>query len=107
GAGYICEYHVAALRDLGVEIVGLWDIDPERARATSERLGVAALPSLAALAESANVIHVLTPPSTHASVALEAIDRGCHVLVEKPLAEDVEECERVAEAARRRGVSAC
>ena len=30
------------------------------------------------------MIHVLTPPSSHAAVALEALERGCHVLVEKP-----------------------
>ena len=33
------------------------------------------------------MIHVLTPPSAHAKVALAALERGCHVLVEKPIAE--------------------
>src|SRR5207342_1550427 len=50
------------------------------------------------------VIHILTPPEFHCSLALAAMDIGCHVFVEKPMAESVEECDRMIERAREKGV---
>jgi predicted dehydrogenase/nucleoside-diphosphate-sugar epimerase len=108
GTGSICEHHVAALRGLDLEILGVVDLDSERARQFAERFGLRALPSLAALVdEGADVVHVLTPPSAHAPVAVEALERGCHVLVEKPLAEDVEDCQRIRRVAEEKGLRAC
>src|SRR4030095_4082063 len=49
----------------------------------------------------------LTPPDTHADVGLEAIARGCHVLIEKPLAQSVEDCEALRRAAEARGLLLC
>jgi len=60
----------------------------------------------ALVAAGANVIHVLTPPSSHARVALEALERGCHVLVEKPVAESVEDALAIAQLAREKGLTA-
>ena len=45
-------------------------------------------------------VSINTYPDTHAAYALAAIEAGCHVFLEKPVAETVEECERVVEAAR-------
>lgn len=112
GAGYIAPYHVQALAALpGVTIVGVTDLDQDRARRlAAEHGGLAVFPTLAALLDAGvDVVHVLTPPHAHAAVTLEALARGCDVLVEKPLATSVEDCDRiVAEAARlgrRVGVS--
>src|SRR5262244_3474030 len=108
GAGYISEYHVAALKRLPeVELVGVTDLHADRAQATAERLGTRAHPSLAALRDAgADVIHVLTPPDSHADVAVQALELGCHVLVEKPLATSVTDCQRVEAVAENRGLKA-
>ncbi|MBI5070606.1 MAG: NAD-dependent epimerase/dehydratase family protein [Deltaproteobacteria bacterium] len=108
GTGAIAEHHAAALRGLeNVELVGVVDLDPARAQAFAERVGSRAYPSLAALREAgASVIHVLTPPDSHADVACSALELGCHVLVEKPLATSVEDCRRVTAAAESRGLQA-
>jgi predicted dehydrogenase/nucleoside-diphosphate-sugar epimerase len=108
GAGYIAEYHVAALRQLpGVELVGVTDLATERANALAERLGTRSYPSLAALREAgADAIHVLTPPDSHAAVAIAALGLGCHVLVEKPLATSVDDCRRIQAAAAQAGLLA-
>src|SRR5712692_11332517 len=109
GAGYISEFHVAALRRVPeVELLGFYDVDASRAAQVSERFGVTAYRSLAALREAgADCIHVLTPPHTHAAVALEALSLGCHVLVEKPLAVDVGDCEKIEALAAAKGLKAC
>src|SRR5712692_7936122 len=109
GAGYISEFHVAALRRLPhVELLGLFDVDPTRAAEAASKFDVGAYPSLAALRDAgAESIHVLTPPHTHAAVALEALSLGCHVLVEKPLAVEVADCERIEAVAADKGLQAC
>lgn len=102
GAGHICEFHVRALRRVpNVKITGVTDVDQDRANELTKRLGLpAAFPSLNALvAAGASVIHVLTPPSSHSIVTLEALELGCHAFVEKPLATSPEDCDRIAEVA--------
>jgi predicted dehydrogenase/nucleoside-diphosphate-sugar epimerase len=108
GAGMISDHHAAAVQNLaGVELVGVCDLDAERARARAVAWGTTAYSSLDALVEAGvDVVHVLTPPSTHARVALEALERGCHVLVEKPLAEDMQEARRIGELAAEKGLVA-
>jgi predicted dehydrogenase/nucleoside-diphosphate-sugar epimerase len=109
GAGYISEFHVAALRRLPqVELLGLFDVDGERAAQAASKFEIGAYPSLSALRDAgAESIHVLTPPHTHAAVALEALSLGCHVLVEKPLATDVADCEKIEALAAAKGLRAC
>lgn len=108
GAGNICQYHVAAVQALpGVELVGVCDLDQARAETAAGEWGTRAFPSLEALVEAgANVIHVNTPPSSHAAVAIEALERGCHVLVEKPIAESPEDARRIGEVADSKGLVA-
>jgi predicted dehydrogenase/nucleoside-diphosphate-sugar epimerase len=109
GAGNICEFHVAALKKLfpAVELVGVCDLDQARAQANAEKWGTQAYKDLEALvAAGANVIHVLTPPASHAKLALAALERGCHVLVEKPIAEDVDDALAIGRLAKKKGLVA-
>ncbi len=105
GAGNICEFHVAAVKKLApdVELVGIADLDAARAQANAEKWGTRAYPDLAALvAAGANVIHVLTPPSAHAKIALAALEKDCHVLIEKPIAEDEADAIAIGQLAEQR-----
>ena len=109
GAGNICEFHVAAVKKLipEVELVGVTDLDSVRAKEKAEAWGTQAYDDLDALvAAGANVIHVLTPPHAHAKVALAALQRGCHVLVEKPIAEDVNDALEIGRVAKQKGLTA-
>jgi predicted dehydrogenase/nucleoside-diphosphate-sugar epimerase len=106
GAGQISEFHVAALNRIpGVEFLGFCDVDAKRAQDAARRFGVRSFVSLEALrAARADVVHVVTPPETHAAIALQALELGIHVLVEKPLATDVDDCRRIVAEADRRGL---
>lgn len=108
GAGQISEFHIYAVRALPqCELVGVVDLDARRAQETASKFGVATFPSLAAMVDAGvNVVHVLTPPHVHAAVAQEALELGCHVLIEKPLAEDVKDCQKVAKLAAKKGLVA-
>lgn len=106
GAGYVSTHHLRALRDLPfVKLVGICDFDRNRASAMAAKFGVAnVFDSLREMAAARpNVIHILTPPESHCRLALEALDMGCHVFVEKPMAETAAECDEMIAAARSKG----
>ena len=105
GAGYVARHHLSALKALSfVEIVGLVDVNLPAARSLAREFGVEAV--TATLAEIAGrlpeVAYVLTPPESHCTLTLQALDIGCHVLVEKPMAESIDECTAMIRAASER-----
>jgi predicted dehydrogenase/nucleoside-diphosphate-sugar epimerase len=107
GAGYVAAYHLAALKRLDfVDVVALCDLDTAAADALAGRFGVPvvarAIGDIASLRPDA--VYVLTPPSSHCALALQALDMGCHVLVEKPMAESVAECETMIARAKEKGL---
>jgi predicted dehydrogenase/nucleoside-diphosphate-sugar epimerase len=101
GAGYVAPYHLRALQSIpGVEIVALADPDTEKTAALAKQFSIqrvaATLEDLSG--EHFDVVHILTPPHLHADLAIAAMRRGCHVFVEKPMAETVEDCDRIIAA---------
>jgi len=97
-------WHAHALTHAGHKVVAVVDSSVDRA-ATIARAHPGAS-AFARLADSpvADVVHVCTPLGTHVPLALEAIARGSHVIVEKPLAADPDETQRVLERATSAGV---
>jgi predicted dehydrogenase len=88
----------------GARLVGVYDIRPERGEAVARECGTTALPSLEGLLDAVDAVSVVVPTSAHAAVALAAVARGRHVLVEKPLTATTAEAERLVEAAEAAGV---
>ncbi len=111
GCGQIATVHIPYVQGRpGARIVGVTDADPRRAREMADRFGIrAACRTLAELVETQrpDVVHVLTPVHTHAAVSIEALEAGCHVLVEKPMAVNLAEAEAMEAAARRHGRLLC
>lgn len=108
GAGYVATHHLAALSQLDfVEIVGLCDSNRVAAEALAARFKVGQVAaSLAELADATpNVVYVLTPPASHATLAIQAMDMGCHVLVEKPMADSAADCEAMLAKAKATGLT--
>lgn len=102
GGGVICGIHVSAANSYpNAKIIGIADRDITVARAQAERFSIKhSFDNVAELlALQPDVVHVLTPPLSHESVTLAALQAGAHVYVEKPMAESVEACERMAHAA--------
>jgi predicted dehydrogenase len=52
-----------------------------------------------------DVVHILTPPQSHKELSIQAMEAGCHVLVEKPMAASVSEADEMIAASRRHGVT--
>jgi predicted dehydrogenase/nucleoside-diphosphate-sugar epimerase len=110
GAGNISEFHMRALsRVTGARVTAIADSDLKRAEGLARKWSVGRwCASASELFDSGvDVVHVLTPPSAHASVTVEALSRGCHVYVEKPLATRTADCDEIIAAARACGRSVC
>ena len=104
------ELHLPALKQLpGVEIVGLADRDPDALRRASRHvraMHLAADYHALLKMDSIDAVAVCVPPGQHVEVALAALDAGKHLLIEKPPALTLEECDRLISraAARNRTV---
>jgi predicted dehydrogenase len=106
GCGRIARVHRAYLQGLSsVELIGVCDVDAAARGAFAAECGLPEFASVAELVERGrpDVAHVLTPPSTHAPLALELLRAGVNVLVEKPLALSTGEADQVVAAARKAG----
>ena len=111
GCGKISQKHVSFIRQLGeAEIVGVVDKNDEVLRSFSHAMNIRnSFTSINELINNANpdVIHILTPPKFHKENALEAIKRGKHVYIEKPVVLNTREAEEILETAKNNGVKIC
>jgi predicted dehydrogenase/nucleoside-diphosphate-sugar epimerase len=109
GTGNIAETHAAVLRGIdGVELAAVADLNRERAEAFAARWGVTrvyAEPRAIIDDGSIGVVHVLVPPPSHRSVAEPLLRAGLHVLIEKPMATTVQDCDALIAAARVGGAA--
>ncbi|MEK9500111.1 Gfo/Idh/MocA family protein [Gaopeijia maritima] len=104
GTGSLGFHHARILRDVeGVEMVGIHDRRAERAAEVAAELGVVAHPTLEALLDQADAIVVAVPTTAHEAVAVAALARGIHTLIEKPMAPDLAAADRILEVAEARG----
>jgi predicted dehydrogenase len=103
GTGFVARVHAATLRSLGIEVAAVCG----RTRDRAVEFGVGTpYGDLAELlrTERVEALHVCTPNSLHAAQALLALERGVHVVCEKPLAVGTEESARIVEAAEQAGL---
>src|SRR3954469_22811592 len=107
GTGFGVLTHVRALRAAGHDVRALVGRNPERTADRAKRTGIdLACTSLTEALDGADIdiVTVATPPHTHASLVLEAVANGKHVMCEKPFARDAGEARSMLDAAEAAGV---
>jgi len=107
GAGQIAKQHLSCLKTLpGVELAAICDLSPAAAEAAAERYGIRSwFTDHRAMLEKArpDVVHVTTPPTAHFGPAMDSLDAGAHVIVEKPATPAFEELETLVRRAQQAG----
>jgi predicted dehydrogenase len=105
GSGFMGRTHAEAILHLRDQAVLTAVAGGRRAAALAQRCGVAEEPTVEALLRRPDVdaIVVTTPHHLHIGAATLALNEGKHVLVEKPLATTVEDCDQMIAAAGRAG----
>ena len=108
GCGHISDQHLRQLKSMRhIELVGVCDLNRERAEFIAKLFKIEnAYQHLSMFLRdcSPQVVHILTPPQFHKKLALEAINAGCHVLIEKPMTMDAEEAQVLVSASQSRSV---
>lgn len=106
GAGMMGKNHLKTYKSLqGIELVGVYDIFPEAAKAAAETFGIKAFSSMEEVAASVDAVSVVTTSVTHADVGEFFLKHGIHCLIEKPLATTEDECYRLINAAKKNNVT--
>jgi myo-inositol 2-dehydrogenase/D-chiro-inositol 1-dehydrogenase len=107
GTGIAASWHLENLVTMeGVEITGLCDTAPGKAAKAAGRYGGRPYTDYLSMldAERLDALYICIPPFAHAEQEIPAAERGIHLLVEKPVALDLHQARRVAEAIARAGV---
>jgi len=132
GAGFAARFHLSGLQrvyGVPVQIAGVTARSAASRDKFAQEFGVPAFESFDALCGAVDVVDLCSPPVTHEKLAVAALERGKHVIIEKPLtgffgdgAEDfrgnvfpketmlqhaIASCDRIAEAAQRSGCTVC
>ena len=104
GCGGIGALRAEALAKMdGHDLVVACDSDMDRARSLTEKYGGTAVDSWADMVKRDDIdaVIVSTPPGLHMEMSVAALNAGKHVLCEKPLARNPEECQSMIDAAHR------
>ena len=112
GCGAVAQqWHIPALRkSRGAEIAALCDVNEDLAKRVAERFNINRhYADFAEMlkSEQLNVVNICTPPRTHVTLSIQAMEAGCHVLVEKPMAISGGEADEMIRASRRNRVKLC
>ncbi|MAT38652.1 MAG: oxidoreductase [Ectothiorhodospiraceae bacterium] len=101
GAGHLGSIHAKLLPNLtNAEFIGLYDIDTDRAAEIAGLHSVQAFPSIEALLAEVDLVDIVTPTPSHHDVAMQALQAGKDVFIEKPVTETVAQAQEIAKFAR-------
>lgn len=111
GAGAMARLHLRSLQRVATRhrVVGVHDLDETTGEDFAGQSGALYYADLGELlgTELPDIVHVCTPPGTHAEAARLALEAGAHVYVEKPFVETLHEAEALLELAGRRARLVC
>ena len=105
GVGYLGKFHAekyAHMQD--VELVGAVDVVAERAERVGKRLGTESFTDYRDLIDQVDAVSVVVPTPLHFPISRDFLEHGVDVLIEKPIAQTLEEAEVLIEVAASRGL---
>ena len=109
GCGFVAQNrHIPSFLRLrrDVSLCAVCDLNQELAKSVAEKFGIPNVYSDASKMiskERLDVVDICTPPQAHAPLAVEAMEGGCHVLLEKPMAVKLSDCDRMIRASQKYG----
>ena len=91
GVGHLGNFHVKRLKEIsGISISGIYDNNPIRADEISNQYDVKLFSSLQALLEISDAVSIVAPTPYHFEIANLALDKDCHLFIEKPITDNIE-----------------
>lgn len=106
GSGFVAQKrHIPSFLRLNryASLCALCDLNQGLAAGVAEKFGIKHVYSNVSemlSREDLDIVDICTPPNSHATVAIEALEQGCNVLMEKPMALNVSDCSKMISSAR-------
>jgi predicted dehydrogenase len=105
GVGYLGKFHAQKYAAIaGVELVGVADLDSVAAESVAKANNCAAFSDYRQLLKEVDAVSVVVPTSKHHEVALDCIEAGVDMLMEKPITTTLEEADDIIDRAAERGL---
>lgn len=103
GSGAVAQFHLRSIEEIpDAELIGIYSAHIPSAEKYASDYGVRCFYSMEELlaCDEVDVVNICTPSGTHAELAVQVLEAGRHVVVEKPLALTPDDCKRVVDAAK-------
>lgn len=105
GAGHLGKIHLRLLNQSEkYNLVGFYDADPENAKKVVEEFGFTYFDTIEGLIDAVDVVDIVTPTLSHYDCAVQAITKGKHIFIEKPITKTVKEAENIRELLAKHNV---
>ncbi len=105
GVGHLGNLHAKMYAQIETsELVGVYDVNAERAQSVAAEHGTRTYASVEALLHDVDAVNIATVTSTHHDVALQAIDQGKHLFIEKPITATIEQGRTIVQRAEAKGL---
>ena len=106
GCGRISPNHIVAAQANNLEFVGVCDIDHEMMKDKVLKFNLNSIHQYLEK-EKPELIAIATESGKHAAIALDCIEAGCNLIIEKPIALSLADAELIINASRKKGVKVC
>ena len=112
GCGRISPNHIVAAQANNLEFVGVCDIDHEMMKDKVLKFNLDSIHQYSDYQEmlekeKPELIAIATESGKHAAIALDCIEAGCNLIIEKPIALSLADAELIINASRKKGVKVC
>jgi predicted dehydrogenase len=105
GAGHLGKIHIRLLKEIeSVQLVGIYDHNPDHALSVSKEFGVKSFDSAEELIDAVDALDIVTPTLSHFEYAVMACRRSKHLFIEKPVTQTVDEGKKLVSLAREAGI---
>ena len=105
GAGHLGKIHLRLLKQSKkYNLVGFYDANEENGKQVEAELGYKFFSSIDALIDAVDMVDIVTPTLSHHNCAKQAIAKGKHVFIEKPITNTVEEAEDIRQLLAKNGL---
>lgn len=106
GVGVLGRHHARLYKEVeGAEIVGIFDVCEENAKKVSEEFDIPVFDTIESLADACEALSIAVPATLHHKTAMPLLEKGKHLLIEKPLATTVAEAEAIVNLAKEKNLS--
>lgn len=100
GTGHLGSLHAKMYSQIeSADLVGVYDIDVAKGKSVAEEFGTKHFPGIEDLLDQVEAISIATPTKSHYDVAVHALSKGIHLLIEKPITENIEQARELVELA--------